>query len=168
MFKSTRPYRGKSKRTDEWVEGLLGMAVDGGGGRFAVIQVNAFDYWSRGVGMAEEYGYKPRYEEIDPKTVGQYTGVDDMNGRKIFEGDIVLIHSDDYMGFNERGIVTFQNGCYGVCYTFKWGKSQLPPETIFHRFGVVDYWQDMGASGTINYTYKVLGNYYDNPILLKG
>src|SRR6056297_2831688 len=32
---------------------------------------------------------------VEPKTVGQYTGIDDVKGNKIFEGDIVNVKSTD-------------------------------------------------------------------------
>ena len=38
-----------------------------------------------------DWGFEPplQYCEVDPKTVGQYTGIHDDNGRPIFEGDTV-------------------------------------------------------------------------------
>ena len=45
--------------------------------------------------------------EVDPETVGQYTGIDDIEGEKIFEGDIFKIGAE-----NNIYTVRFDYGCF--------------------------------------------------------
>jgi len=47
--------------------------------------------------------------DVDPETVGQYTGIDDREGEKIFEGDIFKIGAE-----NNIYTVRFDYGLYNV------------------------------------------------------
>lgn len=93
-------FRGKRKDNGKWIEGNLVVCV----GRY-------FIYVLIGNELVEF--------EVDPETVGQYTGQDDENGEKIFEGDVVLYESDEY------GVIEWDNQTArfviegdGVCYDF--------------------------------------------------
>ena len=86
--------------------------------------------------------------DIDLSTIGQYTGLIDKNGTKIFEEDIVHF---DYMGVNKgvngTATVIFQNGQFGVLWG--WHKDFVP------------------LIGFCNTTIEVIGNMHDNPELLR-
>lgn len=54
-----------------------------------------------------------RVDRVDPQTVGQYTGVDTVKGRKIFEGDEVKAFSERY---EFSGRVCFEDGAFGLTW----------------------------------------------------
>ncbi len=92
--------------------------------------------------------------EVDLKTLGQYTGLADKNGKKIFEGDIGRYKQTDGAKWNGKPII-----CTGkVIYNTKTASF------------AVDSIDEIGAK---NYDYfpikdfEVIGNIHDNPELLK-
>lgn len=110
---------------------------------------NTPGYWIEGYLIGTEYAYhivtsNNTYIDLDcdsevwPETVGQWTGLLDAKGKKIFEGDIVRNN------YGRAKVVKFFNGRY------------IP----FNAYPEYNCWSENEC--------KVVGNIHDNPEFLKG
>lgn len=143
-------FRGKRVDNGEWVYGFL------------------FQYKAGQVGigkaqMTTEVTYsEPEYNDFEhinvwslycpkviPETVGQYTGLTDKNGTKIFEGDIVTTDiARPYL------IVEFRDGC------FMFNCNDGDKDYYDIMLPILDEQQTVYKHG------EVIGNIHDNPELL--
>lgn len=124
-------FRGKEVDKGEWVEGWY--------------EKTCYGHWPLAHSIipaqdAEE-GYL-HHEEVDPETVGQFTGQPDNNGKKIFEGDILRGYLDSAL--KRVGVVVFDDG--------RW--------EVHSQSGL--YISEL----TEGHELEVIGNIHDNPELL--
>jgi uncharacterized phage protein (TIGR01671 family) len=124
-------FRGKRLDNGEWIVGSYIEAEN----RDRSIAHQIVPYKSGGV-----------VREVDPATVGQYTGLNDNNGKEIYEDDII---NYVYCGFDRRGAVRYENNLCGFDFIDKEGMI-----TIISSYEAR--------------TYCIIGNIHDNPELLKG
>ena len=121
-------FRGKNIHTGEWLYG---------------------DYHREGkthyITKPEQYlrEYAPIEFIVDGKTIGQFTGLLDKNGKEIYEGDVIL--QQGYSG-KKPMLVRFEHGAFIVGW-HGGSSTQTRPMLIQKRC-------------------EVLGNIYDNPELI--
>ena len=128
-------FRGKCCTTGEWVEGFLGIEVPDD----YVIQQFSFDEYFASE-CIDQYSVKL-------ETVGQYTGLTDKNGKKIFEGDILEGDLEDSLDPGAKWRSEIIWGKFG--WNCKGNKISLPMDEYDIREG------------------EVIGNIHDNPELLE-
>ena len=147
-------FRGKRLDNGEWIEGSLTLPncilrngeifLEGKAyicPKLHSIKVDEYCRYERIL-----YGFR----EVDPATVGQYTGLCDKNGKKIFEGDILAgesLNGDTYTcGFAKYGEFNCSccEGVYGWYLTDGDIRMLEEPCSLF-----------------------VIGNIHDNPELLE-
>lgn len=93
--------------------------------------------------------------DVIPETIGQYTGLTDKNGKKIFEGDILKLWRS--VG-NDMELRMKYPKPLVVEYCDLWCQFVVEDNEIKEQYGI---WQDFQA-------FEVIGNIHDNPELMKG
>lgn len=135
-------FRGKRTDNGEWVEGAF--LNDRDGAFYICPAVSDITYGDNG--NRRRIGC---WHKVDPATVGQFVGLCDKNGAKIFEGDLVSFKRDNALGYTTSRVGEVKY------YT------ELPIFYIMATTG--DAW-DWCECNDIN----VIGNSNDDPSLLQG
>ena len=132
-------FRGKRTDTGEWLQGYIIVAEKD------APYIIPSKSWASAPRNSHSI-YSSNFYRVDPETVGQYTGLTDKNGTKIFEGDIVKRLF--YLELPVLSVVTFKNGAFGL----EWNRGEVKEFSAF--------------TSICNCTYEVIGNVYDNAELL--
>jgi uncharacterized phage protein (TIGR01671 family) len=121
-------FRGKCIHSDIWCYG--NYATNG-----VEAEIQGYDVYREDV-------IDWREVDVEPDTVGQFTGLKDKNGKEIYEGDI---YKSNKGGINEVSWIS-GDGCDFIGFDF----------SPFHLI-----------EGVIS-DIEIIGNIHDNPELLKG
>lgn len=138
-------FRGKRIDNGEWVFGPLVTANDKhhSGECYILPVISDFSYGDNGKRI--RIGC---FAEVDPETVGMFTGLLDMNGDRIFENDIFCYMDSTTENQDKYVVRPLKDGSFMVS----------TPSFNIEPISIVD-WSFRNA--------KVVGNIHDNPELLE-
>lgn len=109
---------------------------------------------------------------VEYKTLGQYTGLTDKNGNKIFEGDIIrYADNDEYEMYLES--IECPEEYEGVDFSGMWTVDEVVygDKISYPAFDLNAHDFDCNGLSALNesyqYFYEIIGNIHDNPELLK-
>lgn len=135
-------FRGKRIDNGEWVYGDL--CQDRDIEMVAILKKSDKPYALSDSKEADTYFYF-KLIQVDPETVGQFTGIVDRDGKEICEDDCLIHHFGAEQEFSEVGEVYWSNDSCSY---------QFNGETMNKSLNELD-------------ECIVMGNIYDNPELLK-
>lgn len=147
-------FRGKRLDNGEWVYGTVEFhLVDGDLTKTKRDAFITFDSMDK-IGKVYRYRY-----QVDPETVGQFTGLRDKNGKEIYDGDIVNMHYF-FENHNRETLGAFEDEMEVV------GVVRIDEMSVYtdckkRRFDWVNYLEEPTEE------LEVIGNIYENGDLLK-
>lgn len=147
-------FRGKRKDNGEWIYGV--PITDESTNDAYIITSTAGASLKSEINNMCATGFR-----IIRNTIGQYTGLTDKNGTRIFEGDIIKSEQDGMIGvirFGEYQTTNYGNGECHLGFSIEWyGKYS---DLLRRDLG---WWVKFG-----NTDINIFGTIHDNPELLKG
>ena len=95
---------------------------------------------------------------VIPETIGQYTGLNDIYGKEVYEGDIVIMDDEP----NNRRIVVFYEEAFNIATAEEYDSLQKGAHPYLNDYAHMTCLNEWSNTGLI----RVIGNIHDEPELL--
>ena len=142
-------FRGKVKGTQDWVHGSLIIYGDG----------------EHNIHVQRKHNFKMDALNVEPDTVGQYTGLKDGNRKEVYEGDIVMTYvlfideEEMQREFWRVGEVRFITGGFRLTNCTNYDDCRMEEKSDIQP-------SPKSTFSFPAYRSEVIGNIFENPILI--